>query len=689
MYLRQVAIFVHTCILLTQGILGADQVTQARLVGGSSNGTGRLELLYNGQWVTVYGSYSSSYFNTNDAKVACRMLGYGNSGIAQSFSNAPVLFGQGTGSVLNHRFHCRGNETDLRQCGSSSWSVSTSTSHTYDVGITCEPTKVRLADGDTPQSGRVEVYFKGQWSSICDTGFDNTDARVICNMLGYKDTGIAKAFTGAHFGLGSGDIIMTSLDCKGTETDIKSCSPNWGHSTCNHRKDAGVNCDSTPIRLENGPTNSSGRVEIYHGGHWGTICGNYEFDQPDVTVICKMLGFNNPNAFGYKNAFYGEGTGNVIISNMKCDGSESDIAQCQSSTWSVSTSSGGCDHTTDVGVNCAGVTEIRLVDGTSEQSGRVEIYHNGHWGTLSDGYFDNHDLRVICRMLGYEYSSKSFFMKGAHYGSGIGEIIATRLQCNGDEDDIGQCSAEWWPQTTSQSHDHDVGVNCDGVIPIKLVGGNSSASGRVELYHNGLYGTICSRSFDRYDLTVVCRMLGFDSIPKNAYWYPAASYSQGLGEIVVSDLTCNGIENSLGQCGGRWPAYSSCDHSQDVFVNCNGAAEKIRLVNGASHYSGRVEIFHSGQWATICDDYFDRADAVVICRMLKFQNPEKAVAYKRAHFGRANDTIPIVATSLHCNGLETNLGQCNPSWNPSYCSHSQDISVDCCPNCQDPIVGRK
>lgn len=47
-------------------------------------------------------------------------------------------------------------------------------------------------------------------------------------------------------------------------------------------------------------------------------------------------------------------------------------------------------------------TQIRLVDGDSEQSGRVEIFTHEHWGTVSDRYFDNHDLQVVCRMLGYE-----------------------------------------------------------------------------------------------------------------------------------------------------------------------------------------------------------------------------------------------------------------------------------------------
>lgn len=55
------------------------------------------------------------------------------------------------------------------------------------------------------------------------------------------------------------------------------------------------------------------------------------------------------------------------------------------------------------------------------------------------------------------------------------------------------------------------------VIPIRLVDGNTNASGRVEIYHNGYYGTVCSSSFDRLDLTVVCSMLGFENIPYGIY----------------------------------------------------------------------------------------------------------------------------------------------------------------------------
>lgn len=55
-----------------------------------------------------------------------------------------------------------------------------------------------------------------------------------------------------------------------------------------------------------------------------------------------------------------------------------------------------------------------------------------------------------------------------------------------------------------------------------------------------------------------------------------------------------------------------------------------------------------------------------------------AIAYTSAHYGAANDTVPIILTGLKCNGLEQNLGQCNPTWGSGYCKHSDDIGVDCC-----------
>ena len=53
-------------------------------------------------------------------------------------------------------------------------------------GQECNETDVRLVDGQRSGVGRVEICLNGVWGSVCDNGWDDIGAKVVCQQLGYN-----------------------------------------------------------------------------------------------------------------------------------------------------------------------------------------------------------------------------------------------------------------------------------------------------------------------------------------------------------------------------------------------------------------------------------------------------------------------------------------------------------------------
>ena len=102
--------------------------TTIRLVDGSSEREGRLELLINMQWHSV----CSNYWTKQNALVACRQMGYFD---VENFNFHPRQ--PGTGPILNYPVKCKGNEIDLLECEPNEDGTAWCTSHSYDVNIQC------------------------------------------------------------------------------------------------------------------------------------------------------------------------------------------------------------------------------------------------------------------------------------------------------------------------------------------------------------------------------------------------------------------------------------------------------------------------------------------------------------------------------------------------------------------------
>lgn len=99
---------------------------------------------------------------------------------------------------------------------------------------------------------------------------------------------------------------------------------------------------------------------------------------------------------------------------------------------------------------------MRLADGPKATEGRVEVYHDGQWGTVCDDWWDSSEAGVVCRYLGY---TEGEAMRKGYYGPGEGPIWLDSIDCEGEEKTLGDCWHDTWGRTDC-SHREDSGVIC-------------------------------------------------------------------------------------------------------------------------------------------------------------------------------------------------------------------------------------
>ena len=99
--------------------------------------------------------------------------------------------------------------------------------------------------GFAPYAGQVIVYHRGVWGTVCDDGWDESDALVVCQELGYP--GVTMATKGSFYG-SAGTISIEMVDCYGNETRLSQCSYKTSseQSDCRTgwRNEAGVICQA-------------------------------------------------------------------------------------------------------------------------------------------------------------------------------------------------------------------------------------------------------------------------------------------------------------------------------------------------------------------------------------------------------------------------------------------------------------
>ncbi|KYO40692.1 hypothetical protein Y1Q_0018828 [Alligator mississippiensis] len=196
-------------------------------------------------------------------EIICKQL---SCGVGGAFAS-DFAYGEGSGPTWLDHIECHHeHHSSLWQCPSEPWDLQSCDTRIEETHITCsggkenrtqnsfaacpgstnctDKEKLRVVGGEDECSGRMEVWHRGSWGTVCDDSWDMADADVVCKQLGCGPA--VSALGKAAFGKGTGPIWLEKLDCQGTESSLWHCpAKRWDDSNCHHKEDAAVNCSGS------------------------------------------------------------------------------------------------------------------------------------------------------------------------------------------------------------------------------------------------------------------------------------------------------------------------------------------------------------------------------------------------------------------------------------------------------------
>ena len=122
---------------------------------------------------------------------------------------------------------------------------------------------------------------------------------------------------------------------------------------------------------------------------------------------------------------------------------------------------------------------IRLVEGSTQYEGRVEVCMNHIWGTVCSSMWGTLNSNVVCKQLGhmelgtmindlaiitiYTPTGSVTYINASQFGQGTSPILMSGVDCSGQESNLLECLYQPFSNSLC-THYHDVGIKCEGKI---------------------------------------------------------------------------------------------------------------------------------------------------------------------------------------------------------------------------------
>ncbi|XP_012779563.2 T-cell differentiation antigen CD6 isoform X2 [Maylandia zebra] len=206
---------------------------------------------------------------------------------------------------------------------------------------------------------------------------------------------------------------------------------------------------------------------------------------------------------------------------------------------------------------------------------------------------------------------------------------------------------------------------------VRLAGGTDRCGGRVEVWKNGQWGTVCDDHWDLNDAHVVCAQLGCGyalNVTGQAGLFPP-----GKGPIYLDDLNCTGNEENLWSCPATQEEDQDCGHKEDAGVVCS-EMRGLRLTGGMDRCSGKLEVHRNGSWWFVCNNCWNEMMASIVCSMLGCGDKVEKYTQFNPPLTHNNGTVFY----YECKSQDQSLWECKEYINHRFlCKDSKASGVIC------------